>query len=51
LTKPASEKMVAPASTVSSVTKGCGTRTWVKNIAITSTIAPTISPRSTPPAT
>ena len=51
LTKPASEKIVAPSSTVVMVTNGCGTRTWVKNIAITSTITPTISPRSTPPAT
>ena len=51
LTKPASEKIVAPSSTVVKVMNGCGTRTLVKNIAISSTIAPTMSPRSTAPAT
>ena len=51
LTKPASEKMVAPSSTVDSVTSGCGIRTGVNSIAISSTITPTISPRSTAPAT
>ena len=51
LTKPAREKMVAPRITELRVTSGCGTRTLVKNIAMTSTMAPTIRPRSTAPAT
>ena len=36
---------------VLTITGGCGIRTWVKNIATTSTSNPTIRPRSTPPAT
>jgi hypothetical protein len=51
LTKPASEKIVAPSSTVLSVTSGCGMRTSVNSIAMHSTITPTISPRATAPAT
>ena len=51
LMKPASEKIVAPSSTVVSVTSGCGMRTGVNSIAMHSTIAPTITPRSTAPAT
>jgi len=49
--KPASEKIVAPRITVVSITNGCGMRTGVKNIAMISTITPTIRPRSTAPAT
>ncbi len=51
LMKPASEKIVAPRITVVSITSGCGMRTGVKNIAMISTITPTIRPRSTAPAT
>ena len=51
LTKPASEKMTAPRKTVARVISGCGMRTVVNSMAMHSTIAPTISPRSTPPAT
>ena len=49
--KPASEKIVAPSRTELTITSGCGTRTLVKNMAMHSTIAPTITPRSTAPAT
>ena len=51
LTKPASEKIVAPSSTELIVTSGCGMLTVVNSMAMHSTIAPTIIPRSTAPAT
>src|SRR3546814_19573742 len=51
LTKPASEKIVAPSSTVDSVTSGCGMRTLVNSNAMHSTMTPNLNPRRTAPAT
>ncbi len=51
LTKPASEKITAPSSTVLMVTNQSWMRTVVNSIATTKTMTPTMMPRSTAPLT
>ncbi len=51
LTKPASEKIVAPSSTDRKVISGCITCSEVNASAISSTMTPTTMPRATAPVT